>query len=104
MSGETLDRGITRGEFADFRNEMRENMQQQTELMRQMVELQMKHNNLESQVSRHEREITVLEGRVLPLEQRQGGTDEKTRYNRDLIWVVLLFVVGIASWKLKGGL
>ncbi|KDM91404.1 hypothetical protein [Photobacterium galatheae] len=95
--------GITQREFTAFRNEMRENMQQQTELMRQMVELQMKHNNLESLVGRLDRTIEKLAARILPLEQSLSGNNEKTKYNRDLIWVLLLFVVGIASWKLKGG-
>ncbi|SIO94656.1 chromosome partitioning protein ParA [Vibrio spartinae] len=102
MESNTSDRGISRGEFAAFRNEMRECMQQQTELMRQMVQLQAKHHNLESLVSRHDKEIESLEKRVLPIEQNQGGTNVKTQYNRDLIWAILGLIFALAGYAIRG--
>ncbi|UTV30858.1 chromosome partitioning protein ParA [Photobacterium atrarenae] len=90
---------ITRSEFSEFRIEMRTYMKQHTELMGQMIEMQTKHNSLESQVVRLDEAMGELEKRMRPLE----SATVSTKYNRDLIWVLLLFVVGIASWKLRGG-
>ncbi|MCA3987824.1 chromosome partitioning protein ParA [Vibrio vulnificus] len=80
---------VSQGEFHSFRIEMRDYMKQQTQLMRQMVELQTKHSNLESQFIRLERTVDDVESRLRPLEQSQSGTNEKTKYNRDLIWLLL---------------
>ncbi|MDA0109011.1 chromosome partitioning protein ParA [Vibrio sp. La 4.2.2] len=95
---------VSQTEFHAFRSEMRECMQQQTELMRQMVELQTKHNNLESTVRRIQKVSDETLRRLIPLEQAISGASVKSQYNRDLIWVILLFVVGIASWKVRGGM
>ncbi|MCG6265379.1 chromosome partitioning protein ParA [Vibrio vulnificus] len=80
---------VSQGEFHSFRIEMRDYMKQQTQLMSQMVELQTKHSNLESQFIRLERTVDDVESRLRPLEQSQSGTNEKTKYNRDLIWLLL---------------
>ncbi|GEM_PF-2883758 len=80
---------VSQGEFHSFRVEMRDYMKQQTNLMSQMVELQTKHSNLADQFVRLEKDVDGLELRIRPLEQGQSGTNEKTKYNRDLIWLLL---------------
>lgn len=92
------DAPVSQSEFHSFRVEMRDYMKQQTHLMGQMVELQTKHSNLATQFVRLESDFDKLETRVRPLEQGQSGTNEKTRYNRDLIWLLLTFVAGIGSY------
>ncbi|MDW6004729.1 chromosome partitioning protein ParA [Vibrio mangrovi] len=103
MGNESSMQGISQREFTAFRDEMRECMQQQTELMRQMVELQIKHNNLESQFRRHDKEIEALESRVLPLEQKQGGTDVKTQYHSKVVWLLLSFLAALAGYAIRNG-
>ncbi|WP_120510962.1 chromosome partitioning protein ParA [Photobacterium salinisoli] len=102
MQGDTAEReGISRREFTDFRQEMRDYMAAQTSLMSQMVELQTKHINLESRVDRNERDLEEMEKRIRPLESNQNGSAAATKYNRDLIWLMLSFIVGLAAYALK---
>ncbi|GLT18872.1 hypothetical protein GCM10007938_26540 [Vibrio zhanjiangensis] len=95
---------VLQTEFHSFRVEMRDYMQQQTKLMSQMVELQTKHTNLEAQFTRLERDLDEVERRVRPIEQGQSGTQEKTKYNRDLIWLILTMFFGLAGYALRGGM
>ncbi|MCG6350536.1 chromosome partitioning protein ParA [Vibrio fluvialis] len=92
---------VSQGEFHSFRVEMRDYMKQQTNLMSQMVELQTKHSNLENQFGRLDRDFDKLEERVRPLEQGQSGTNEKTRYNRDLIWILLGILGSVCTFLFK---
>jgi len=96
---------VTQSEFKSFRVEMRDYMKQQTQLMSQMVELQTKHSNLENQVERLDRDFDKLETRVRPLEQGQSGTNEKTKYNRDLIWLLLGILASVLTfiYRTKAG-
>ena len=95
---------ISRTEFHSFRVEMREHMQQQTQLMNQIVELQTKHHHLESQFTKLEKSLDGVETRLRPIEASQSGTYEKTKYNRDITWLILAMVVGVAAYAIKGGL
>ncbi|EJA3101997.1 hypothetical protein [Vibrio vulnificus] len=92
---------VSQTEFHAFRIEMRDYMKQQTQLMSQMVELQTKHSNLESQFMRLERTVDDVEGRLRPLEQNQSGTNEKTKYNRDLIWLLLGIVSSVFAYFIR---
>ncbi|EJB8414117.1 chromosome partitioning protein ParA [Vibrio fluvialis] len=92
---------VSQTEFHSFRIEMRDYMKQQTQLMSQMVELQTKHSNLESQFMRLERTVDDVEGRLRPLEQNQSGTNEKTKYNRDLIWLLLGIVSSVFAYFIR---
>ncbi|EKF9771767.1 chromosome partitioning protein ParA [Vibrio vulnificus] len=89
---------VSQTEFHAFRIEMRDYMKQQTQLMSQMVELQTKHSNLESQFMRLERTVDDVESRLRPVEQSQSGTNEKTKYNRDLIWFVLGILGSVSTF------
>ncbi|WP_158117216.1 chromosome partitioning protein ParA [Vibrio cincinnatiensis] len=92
---------VSQGEFHSFRTEMRDYMKQQTQLMSQMVELQTKHSNLEGQFMRLERSVDDVESRLRPLEQGQSGTNEKTQYNRDLIWLLLGIVASTVTFFIR---
>lgn len=94
---------VSQTEFHAFRVEMRDYMQQQTKLMSQMVELQTKHSSLANQVERLDTVVDKLESRLRPLEQGQSGNNEKTKYNRDLIWLMLSMVFALAGFALRGG-
>lgn len=80
---------------------MRDYMKQQTRLMGQMVELQTKHSSLADQFVRLEKDVDGLETRIRPLEQGQSGTNEKTKYNRDLIWLVLGVLASACTFIFK---
>ena len=88
-------------EFTSFRAEMREHMNQQTQLMKQMVELQTKHSHLELQLSRNEAKLDGLEARLRPVEAQQQSTLERTKYNRDIAWLVLTILVGIGTFSIR---
>ena len=92
---------VSQGEFHSFRVEMRDYMKQQTNLMSQMVELQTKHSNLADQFVRLEKDVDGLELRIRPLEQGQSGTNEKTKYNRDLIWILLGILGSVCTFMFK---
>ena len=98
------DNPVTQSEFKAFRVELTDYMKQQTKLMSQMVELQTKHSNLEGHFSRLERGMEDFESRLRPLEKEINGQSAKTKYNRDLIWLVLGLIIGVAGYAIKGSL
>ncbi|WP_051867854.1 hypothetical protein [Vibrio sp. ER1A] len=102
--GEPIERGVSHQEFVVFRDEMRVAIQNQTELMKEMVELHTKHNSLEKLVYRIDKRLDQVNERLLHIEQNQGGTNVKTQYNRDLIWLLLSLVIGFAGYAMRGHL